>query len=95
MTVIQSLFCRLKTWLDSILWEEGASTGTILRLKALVNISEGRGQKVVQAVREVYDIQALQSQPLGQMPVNEVVLIGRYLNEKQLLDSLGTCLART
>ena len=95
MTTIKRTFCRLKSWLDSILWEEGVSTGTILRLKALVNISEGRCQKVVQAVREVYDIQELESRPIGQMPVNEVVFIGRHLDEKQLLESLGTCLAQT
>ena len=92
---LEFIVCRLKEWLDNILWEESASTGTILRLKGLVNIAEGRCQKVVQAVREVYDIHALETSPTSQTPLNEVVLIGRHLNEKQLLESLSTCLAQT
>ena len=86
--------CRLQSWLDAILWEEDAKTGSILRLKGLVHVAQGRCQKVVQAVREVYDMQDVSRRFEGDHPLNEIVLIGRHLAEEQLLSSLGKCLAQ-
>lgn len=84
--------CRLKLWLDDLLWERDKRQEDVLRLKGLVNIEGQTGRKVVQAVREVYDIHDIASSDSRSEPLNEIVLIGRFLNEGPLLESLRTCL---
>lgn len=82
---------RLRLWLDAILWEKTGGAD-ILRLKGLVNLQSGSGRKVVQAVQEVYDIHDARPQSDGQPELNEIVLIGRNMDEQALTASLLHCL---
>lgn len=84
---------RLKQWLDDLLWERDKREEDVLRLKGLVNVEGHQGRKVVQAVQEVYDIHDIASSSDFESPLNEIVLIGRFLNEKTLQASLQTCIA--
>jgi len=83
---------RLKSWLDSILWEQNLRTEDILRLKGVVNVYGSTNQKIIQAVHEVYDIQDAGSSRPGSSTINEIVLIGRKLEEEKLLLSLRECM---
>lgn len=81
---------RLRCWLDEILWEK-ENQRDILRLKGLVKIADCEQWQVVQAVQEVYDIYAVHPRE-GEHPVlNEVVIIGRNLDENELTTSFKQC----
>ena len=63
-----------------------------MRLKGLVSLPSGRERKVIQAVQEVYDIHDARPRASEESELNEVVLIGRNLNEDFLRTSLLKCL---
>jgi G3E family GTPase len=67
-------------------------TEDILRLKGVVNVDGRNNQKIIQAVHEVYDIQDAGSNRPGSSSMNEIVLIGRRLEEEKLLLSLRKCM---
>ena len=83
---------RLKDWLDVLLWERPSHKEDIFRLKGLVNLANGAGRRVVQAVHQVYDI--FEARPLQacESPYNQLVLIGRHLDKEYLTASFRRCL---
>ena len=97
---------KVEAWLEELLWEQGGPSGAhegadgggenrleILRAKGVLFAAEDEGtdgRRVLQAVREVYEItEGPPGQP-GERPLNKVVLIGRGLmpREEELLGGL-------
>ena len=62
-----------------------------MRLKGVVNVLGSSNQKIIQAVHEVYDIHDAGSHRPADSTPNEIVLIGRKLEEQKLLLSLKGC----
>ena len=89
----QTVNCRFRSWLDSNLWDRSATKAEIFRLKGFVNIAEGRCRKIVQAVHETYDLEDVNDQRNVEGRVNEIVVIGRRLNEEQMIESLSDCVS--
>lgn len=82
---------RLRHWLDTILWEKEAGAD-ILRLKGVVNVPNTRERKVIQAVHEVYDLHDARPWDGSRPEANQIVLIGRGLDQEQLRLSFKRCL---
>ena len=74
------------------MWDQDLRTEDILRLKGVVNVVGSSNQKIIQAVHEVYDIHDAGSHRPAESSPNEIVLIGRKLEEQKLLLSLRECL---
>ena len=77
------LLCRLKDWLDTLLWEKGSPTQDIYRMKGLLRVAGSHHAHVLQAVHELYDVVpgvAWSALPAKQQQHNKVVLIGRNLD---------------
>lgn len=75
--------CRLKDWLDSLLWDKGSPTQDIYRMKGLLKVAGSPKAHVLQAVHELYDVVpgiAWSDLPVEQQQQNKVVLIGRNLD---------------
>ena len=75
--------CRLKDWLDSLLWDKGSPTQDIYRMKGLLKVAGSSQAHVLQAVHELYDVVpgiAWSDLPAQQQHQNKVVLIGRNLD---------------
>ena len=82
---VRDLFasCRLKDWLDSLLWDKGSPTQDIYRMKGLLKVAGSSKAHVLQAVHELYDVVpgiAWSDLPAEQQQQNKVVLIGRNLD---------------
>ena len=75
--------CRLKDWLDSLLWDKGTPTQDIYRMKGLLKVAGSSRAHVLQAVHELYDVVpgiAWSDLPTQQQHQNKIVLIGRNLD---------------
>jgi G3E family GTPase len=82
-------------WLEDLLWEQRNEEGgpDILRAKGLLHSKGSDKRRVLQAVREVYEITdgAVEDNPEDVM--NKIVFIGRNLNENFLASGLKACVA--
>lgn len=79
--------CRLRDWLDTLLWEKGAATQDIYRMKGLIRVIDTPQAHVLQAVHELYDVVpgiAWSDLPAQQQDHNRLVVIGRNLDTEAL-----------
>ncbi|KAL2267635.1 hypothetical protein VTJ83DRAFT_4912 [Remersonia thermophila] len=92
----------LDGWLRSVLWEnvlpghtpaEGSPDHEVHRLKGRFFTKDGQ-EKLIQGVREIFDIFDSPSQPQREPPaaMGKIVLIGRHLDDKSFTKSLGDAL---
>lgn len=75
--------CRLKDWLDSLLWDKGRPVQDIYRMKGLLKIAGSSKAHVLQAVHELYDVVpgiAWSDLSAHQQHQSKIVLIGRNLD---------------
>ncbi len=80
-------FCRLREWLEDVLWEGSTSFGEVYRLKGVVQVQGSQKAHIVQAVRELYDIvEGLESTTAKRVQAR-LVLIGRDLKRAKLRQS--------
>jgi G3E family GTPase len=84
-------------WLEDLLWERRNEEGgpDILRAKGLLYTQGCDRRRVLQAVREVYEITDGPRKDDGEEEMNKVVLIGRNLDEASLANGLKSCVAKT
>ena len=84
-------------WLEDLLWERRNEEGgpDVLRAKGLLYTQGCDKRRVLQAVREVYEITDGPRKDDGEEEMNKVVLIGRNLDEASLADGLKSCVAKT
>lgn len=79
--------CRLRLWLEDVLWEGRAELGEVYRLKGVLEV-EGSGRlHIVQAVRELYDIVEGPEKAEHDVLLARLVLIGRDLQREKLAAS--------
>jgi len=79
--------CRLKDWLDTLLWEKDTATQDIYRMKGLIRVLGSPQAHVLQAVHELYDVVpgiAWSELPPHQQDNNRLVIIGRNLETDAL-----------
>ena len=79
--------CRLRLWLEDVLWESRAELGEVYRLKGVVEVEGSRRLHIVQAVRELYDIVEGPEKAEDDVLLARLVLIGRDLQKDKLTDS--------
>lgn len=79
--------CRLREWLEAVLWEGGSGLGEVYRLKGVVEVEGSSRLHIVQAVRELYDINEGPELSADDCLKARLVLIGRDLQRGSLLDS--------
>ena len=79
--------CRLRLWLEDVLWEGRAELGEVYRLKGVVEVDGSRRLHIVQAVRELYDIVEGPEKAEDDVLLARLVLIGRDLQKEKLTDS--------
>jgi hypothetical protein len=78
---------KFQQWLDRLLREHGAD---LFRLKGFLNFADTAERMVIQGVHMLVDTQVLE--PWGDRPrVTQLVLIGRDLDEDELLTHLRAC----
>lgn len=85
-----------QTWLEDLLWERRHedSGPDILRAKGLIYTKGSDKRRVLQAVREIYEIT---DGPVEENPdavMNKLVFIGRNLDEGGLATGLKSCVAQ-
>jgi len=85
-----------QTWLEDLLWERRHedSGPDILRAKGLIYTKGSDKRRVLQAVREIYEIT---DGPVEENPddvMNKLVFIGRNLDEGGLETGLKSCVAQ-
>ena len=85
--------CRLRLWLEHVLWEGKADLGEVYRLKGVVEVEGSRRLHMVQAVRELYDIVEGPDRQEDAAPLARLVLIGRDLQREKLADSFQSMVA--
>ncbi len=81
------VLCRLRLWLEAVLWEGRAELGEVYRLKGVVEVDGSRRLHIVQAVRELYDIVEGPEKAEDDGLLARLVLIGRNLQKEKLTDS--------
>ena len=80
---------RLNAWLSEILRERGVD---IFRMKGFLSIAGEPNRFVFQGVHMLFDGQP--EKPWGDQPrLNQLVFIGRNLDEKAMTDGFDACLA--
>ena len=79
--------CRLREWLEDVLWEGETGLGEVYRMKGIVAVQGSRRLHIVQAVRELYDIVEGPVMPEGDCPPTRLVLIGKGLQVAELQSS--------
>lgn len=88
------LLCRVRTWLDHVLWEKEDQQQDIYRMKGLLHVSGHQEAFILQAVHELYDIVAgmqWQELPKSQRYQTKVVVIGRSLDHDMLHEGFLSC----
>jgi G3E family GTPase len=80
---------RLKHWLAELLPTQGQN---IFRIKGILNIHEQERRFVLQGVHMIMDAQLDRAWRVDEERKNELVLIGRNLNEVELRHSFNHCL---
>ena len=85
-----------QNWLEDLLWERRNDEGgaDILRAKGLVYTAGSDKRRVLQAVREVYEITDGPVEENSDEVMNKLVFIGRNLDEDALAVGLKSCVAR-
>ena len=86
VTVLCGL-CRLREWLEDVLWEGGTGLGEVYRMKGVVAVQGSHRLHIVQAVRELYDIIEGPVMPEEDCPITRLVLIGKGLQVAELQSS--------
>lgn len=83
-------------WFEDLLWERRNDEGgpDILRAKGLLYTSGSDKRRVLQAVREVYEITDGPVEENLEEAMNKVVFIGRNLDEKALAAGLEACIVK-
>ena len=87
------IMCRLRLWLEDVLWEGGAARGEVYRLKGVVEVEGSMRLHIVQAVRELYDIVEGPEKAEDDVLQARLVLIGRDLQKENLTDSFQSMVA--
>ena len=64
----------------------------MLRMKGIVSVAGSSERKFIQAVQEVYDIQDVPPHRKDESELNQLVLIGRNLNQQKLFNAFSQCL---
>ncbi|KAK9868209.1 hypothetical protein WJX84_007948 [Apatococcus fuscideae] len=82
---------RLRTWLDSILWEQESSGHRIYRMKGLLQISGSPNCQILQAVQDLYDIVEGPQWDSATHRHSRLVVIGRHLHAAELQDGFLKC----
>ena len=87
--MVEVLFgsCRLREWLEDVLWEGGTGLGEVYRMKGVVAVQGSHRLHIVQAVRELYDITEGPVMPEGDCAHTRLVLIGKGLETAELQSS--------
>lgn len=88
------LTCRLRDWLDNVLWEKEAHKQDIYRMKGLLNIAGKDEAHILQAVHELYDIvpgMHWSDLPATNRHQTKVVVIGRNLEYNLLHNGFLAC----
>jgi G3E family GTPase len=80
---------KLNTWLSGLLQNQGAD---IFRMKGILTIAGEELRFVFQGVHMLFDGKADRPWRPGEQRKNELVFIGRNLNETELKDSFRACL---
>ena len=96
MLILALCQCRLKDWLDTLLWEKGTATQDIYRMKGLIRVIGSEKAHVLQAVHELYDVVpgiAWSELPAQQQDHNRLVVIGRNLDLEALQKGFTQSLA--
>jgi G3E family GTPase len=77
--------CMLENWLQSLLWDDGTNIKEyeIHRLKGYIPITDGSA-RLVQGVREIFDIIDVEGGATGQQDEGKIVLIGKGLEHISL-----------
>lgn len=88
------LVCRLKEWLDTLLWERGADTADVYRMKGILSVAGSDRRRILQVVHELYDIYNGMDWAAGEQRESRVVVIGRNLAHGTLQDAFDLCLGR-
>jgi G3E family GTPase len=85
-----------QNWLEDLLWERRNDEGgaDILRAKGLIYTAGSDKRRVLQAVREVYEITDGPVEENSDEVMNKLVFIGRNLDEDALAVGLKSCVAR-
>ena len=86
--------CRIRTWLDLILWEKCDHKQDIYRMKGLLNVVGETEAHILQAVHELYDIvpgMCWSDLPATQRHQTKVVVIGRNLEDDLLRQGFLAC----
>lgn len=90
----------MDAWLRSVLWENelpGATKKTpnfeVHRLKGRLVLSDG-GEKMIQGVRELFDIMDSPSSDASRATSGKIVLIGRHLGDYDFEKSLLAAIDR-
>ena len=76
----------LENWLQSLLWDDGSKQQKeyeIHRLKGFVPVTDGSA-RIMQGVREIFDIIDVEGTNVGEMDEGKIVLIGKGLENIQL-----------
>lgn len=81
---------KLNNWLTELLKNQGQN---ILRMKGILNIAGESDRFVFQGVHMIFDGQPDRPWKSEETRKNELVFIGRNLNEKQLRQDFKACLA--
>lgn len=86
--------CRLRDWLDQVLWEKASHKQDIYRMKGLLNVADKHEAHILQAVHELYDIvpgMCWSDLPETQWHQTKVVVIGRNLQYDMLHEGFMAC----
>ena len=90
----QTWMCRVRHWLDTLLWETEANKEDIYRMKGVLQIQDSDQQHVLQAVHELYDVVPGPQWTETLQRESRVVVIGRNLDHDALLSSFRSCCSK-
>jgi len=80
---------RLNEWLDRLLSSKGVD---IFRMKGILNVAGEENRFVFQGVHMIFDGRSDRPWPKNEIRKNEMVFIGRNLNEKELREGFLSCM---
>ncbi|KAK4765763.1 hypothetical protein SAY86_026853 [Trapa natans] len=80
----------VRSWIEGILWDKKHEMD-IYRCKGVLNVANSDTLHMLQAVKEIYEIEPARKWKDGEDRINKIVFIGHNLNEEALADSLRSC----
>ena len=85
--------CRLKRWLDELLWEDSAAKRDIYRMKGCIWVGGSPAQHVLQAVQDLYEVKPGPAWAPEAEQHTKIVIVGRGLELVKLQEGLDSCAA--